>query len=304
MKTLDLLDLIEQPTNILSEESHETFGARLFKSLKKETRVYPRKKDSWTRGSGMGHLCPREEVLAYRKQKIRIRESSGAGLMIMSIGTRFHSWMQEHAAHMLVGSWRCKRKIAARSEGSYRVCGYRTDMDGHPRVPLPTFACPRCGARKWKFYEKMYSDEFYKVRGHPDGFSRLSDDPDDDEVLELKTQFEYGWKSSKEPYKAYMEQVQTYMWLTGLKRARIIMANKNGTGESPTGWFKEFVYGRDEQMIDMLKKKALEVKDGLRNNALPERICISKTCKRATDCDLVGHCFATEEGVVHGHAAY
>jgi hypothetical protein len=302
----DLLDLLNPSSVIMTDDAGETFGKRLFKSLKMEKKVEPITAKGWLRGSAIGDMCAREEVLVHRLQKTRIREESGGGAMVYGIGSNFHSWVQKNAHPFLVGTWKCMNRIRMPDwpKGAYRFCGYRTDSDEHPRVPLPKTACPRClGEDKWKYIERMYVNREYRVRGHPDGFRRITDDPDDDEILEFKTQAEWGWKTKVEPFAAYMKQVQVYLWLTGLKRARIVLVNKNGGGDSPNGWFKEHVYGRDENEIEMIKRNARNVWNGISENKLPERVCSTRSCKRAENCQLMNHCFATNEGVVYGHAA-
>lgn len=296
MNDNDLLDLLAPTSVVTVPYSETTFGEDLFKVLDGDNEIVkPMNHRSWIRGSAAAELCPREEIFAARHNQNRPREIGAAGHMYMGLGADWHKWVQKIAAKILVGTWMCK----ARPHRLAKACGYRTDVDRHPRIPFPDFSCPVCGAKKWVYVERTYRNKKLRLRGHPDGFRRITSDPNDDEILEFKTQQQWSWMSREEPWAHYMRQVQVYMLLTGLRRARIVLMNKAGSGEKPKGWFKEFTYGRDEHEIANIEKSIIELRAGLKNNSLTNRICVSRKCDRAKECPMVKRCFATEEGVIN-----
>ena len=295
----DLLGFLEVH-NIASprKAAKEDFGVALLGVIGSVKKVPPLTPRSYLRGSSMGDLCAREEILAARFGKVRLRTIDPGTAMVMGIGRNFHTWVQHVGHRLLVGSWECKSKVRISGYAYALPCNYRTDSDGHPRIPKPEGPCPKCGGvGRWKYVEHLYKDKELLVRGHPDGFRRITDDPEDDEILEFKTAAEWPWKRQDEPYQVYQAQVQVYLWLTGLKRARIILVNKNGGGDKGKGWFKEFEYGRDEQEIARLKQRAIDIHAGIKTNKLVSRICVDDRCKRAKDCEMAYHCFRTKEGV-------
>ena len=218
--------------------------------------------------------------------RIKEKEETKAGMgMSYALGTQLHTWIQKTAASLLVGVWKCRR------------CGLRTDADGSLRVPMPK-QCPRCLNSKFKYFERKYYDADYLIGGHPDGFRRVVDgDPSEDEVLEFKGLAEYPWKSMEQPWQSWIEQIQTYMWLCKLKRGRVIVFNKNGSGNTPKNWIKEFSIGEDEHELRIIKRRIEVTRTGLRLNVLPRRICTTDKCERAEDCYTKGQCFDTQEGM-------
>lgn len=288
----ELLNLLARPELTALSSQQEPFIKQLFKILTVEEETQPlgdgTGKNDWIRASAIGYLCSREENIVSRQRLTRTRKRHAGVSMAMAIGSGYHRWLQDAAAELLVGVWKCLNRPSGE-----RTCGWRTDRDGQLRVPRPT-ECPQCSRKfgSWGYVEKVYSDKKYRVRGHPDGFRRLNDNPEDDEVLEFKTKFAYGWKNMDEPDLGWQLQLQAYMWLTGLKHGRIIVANKDGSGESPTNWLKEYTYARDEFEIEQFKDAVEKVWEGNRTRSTSKRICQSRDADRANDCPIADLCFS------------
>jgi len=184
---------------------------------------------------------------------------------------------------LLVGKWRCEK------------CKKYFPSKGMERIPMPD-GCPSCGNEGLRYVEREYKDPRTRLRGHADGFLRINpNDPDEDEHLEFKTRGPWIWRYRQEPYIEDIEQAQAYLYLTGLKRTRIVWVNKGGTGEDPKGWFKEWTYTRDDAIIEKLVRRCTSVFEGLKTGELPPKICVASDCEKAKACPLVQTCFYTVE---------
>ena len=124
--------------------------------------------------------------------------------------------------------------------------------------------------------------------------------PDDEpEILEIKTINERGFGyvdpiMGGRPKVEHVAQVQAYMWLSGLKRARILYIKKD-LSVGPDKVMCEHVVERDESIIDGIKAMLVEcarVVDG-ELDSIPDRLpeCKSKTSTKARWCAGKNPCF-------------
>ena len=150
----------------------------------------------------------------------------------------------------------------------------------------------------WTYEELEFVNDEYRLTGHMDGVLVWGED--DIEALELKTISSRGYDNvdtalGGRPKREHIIQVQSYMWLTGLQKARLVYINKDLNKLFPEG-ICEHVVERDEAQIKliqgMLKDCATAADLGL-DVPLYDRIeaCPKKSAYRAKDCKVRDYCF-------------
>lgn len=265
--------------------------------------VAPMNSDDWIRISSLGSVCPREEVLRY------IHSVPNKKLIGPDLGLTFEEghavhWMMQNkvmpATGLFVGTWRCT------------WCGesYGSIKDG--LVPRPD-ACLRCGSiageavrsnnRKqllvrdnaFLFVEEYIFNNEYMVGGSPDGYI-VDGDPfnfklEDLIIAEFKSTSSNNFDKYKlSPDFMHSIQCQFYMWLSGIKRAKIIYINKGVFG---IDGIIEHDVKYDQESLDIGIMAISTIRNGLLTGEVPDRIaCSNEGCKRATDCNVSKQCFS------------
>jgi hypothetical protein len=295
-----LYDLVRKQKKTAS--AHELIE----KALREEIREYPpMTADSWMRVSSMGGICPRQEVLASRLGVTR-REGIDPDLgMVFAMGHALHWAMQNIVmaeTNRIVGSWRCtwcgevygslKEGLIPRPERCMRCGALAT---GVPRINNKPDYSVRSDA--FLFVEEWVGDYEYMIGGHPDGFFVDGDPynfkPEQVIVLEFKSCSENSFvKYKKAPDFMHVIQSQTYMWLTGFKRAKIIYVNKGKFGMEGV---VEHDVQYDQESIDLVKTAIKQIREGIAGGPLPPRdACEHSNCPRARSCIVAQDCFTTQ----------
>lgn len=250
-----------------------------------ETReVLPLVQNGQLRASGLSGLCPREEVLASQLKLIRKDEVSAELGLIFAHGKGLHWVLQnEVLAHTraLVGIWTCLG--CAKTFGALEP----NLAEKHSFVPQPS-ACDVCKSTEFVYREQHFHNDEYRVGGHPDGFLVLPGMPGIG-IVECKSIGSHRvWEVKHTPDMGHVVQTQAYMWLTGLKWAKILYWEKGGSGINA---LIEHAVERDEEAIEAIKSMLQSIWKGLETGELPERICAVSDCPRAKKCSVVQQCF-------------
>lgn len=256
---------------------------RLVESRDKE----PLKPDAYLRASGLHVLCPREEALASRLGMIRKDQVNADLSLVFAHGEGLHYALQNHVlpdVGAIVGVWRCVE--CAKQFGALS----QPIQETQSLVARPAKCV--CGCEDFLYREQHFVNEAYNVGGHPDGFLVLQGMPGLG-IVECKSIAAHlAWEIKDVPKTEHAIQTQAYMWLTGLKWAKILYWNKGGHGLAA---LTEHTLERDEETISRIQRLIRDVRAGLDpSNPLPARICATNTCPRAGKCSLVEQCFAPE----------
>lgn len=263
----------------------------LLESMPEKRRDQTPYEGMWFRSSGLYRLCPRSLQLGKEHgvnlaidvdSKLRWIFGSGTAIhtqfqqdYLPTLGNVFQGWWSKN------GSDEPWHKGESLSEGSLSN-KWTTKPDGND----------------WQYEELEFVNEEFRLTGHCDGVLVWGED--DVEALELKTISSRGYDNvdpalGGRPKAEHVIQVQAYMWLMGLKRARLVYINKDLNNLFPTG-ICEHVVERDDAKIKliqgMLKDCATASDLGLEVD-LFDRIdeCPKKSAYRAKDCKVRDYCF-------------
>lgn len=260
-----------------------------------EKRVkHPMREDDWVRVSSIGSMCPREEVLVAKHHLLREEYIGGDQGINFALGHAVHWMMQNRAVGLtgaLVGSWRCT------------WCGETYGSRAKGLLPMPV-SCIRCGAisgdaprvhnrpdgsrpNAFLYVEEFVGNEEFKIGGHPDGYLASENDT---WLLEFKSTNDNNFRKYKEsPDFVHVIQAQCYLWLTGLRKAKIVYFNKNGSKDS---FIREHDMNYDPEVIERVQQTIREVRAGIVGGPTPERtICFEYDCSRAINCKARDYCF-------------
>lgn len=235
------------------------------------------------RVSELADLCPREEVLAATMKFVRHRSVDADLSMIFAHGHALHWVLQNKilpGTGALVGIWRClecsKEYGKLEEPFAQSVLVHRPDK------------CA-CGSEEFLYREQFFYNKGYNIGGHPDGFLVLPGLPGKG-IVEAKSISSRGaWEVRQTPNMGHAIQAHCYMWLTGLQWAKILYWDKGGQG---TTALVEHTLERDEETIESIKMTIRSIWDGLKTELLPQRICTTPSCPRASKCSLKAACFA------------
>ncbi len=247
----------------------------------------PTEETLYLRASSLATMCARKAVLCGIHKVDDVREDNVDTLYNFDIGSGMHYAMQNLVlpiVGVIRGCWRC-------------ACGRRYGKQEAGR-PWISFAiarpeeCP-CGYPEMTYEEYTVRDAEHCTGGHMDGLLEVPERPDLG-VLEIKSIGANGARKVKEaPQLDHVVQIQTYLWLTGLKWGRVLYLDK-----SVFGWDKgavEHHIERDEEMIEGVKSLLMSVKRGLSLQILPDKVCAHRGCERAQACCVLEECFGKRE---------
>lgn len=213
--------------------------------------------------------CARQEV--YRKLGLHFGEpisprvrrifDNGHGLHY-----RLHCYLRDMG--VLEGNWECGK------------CHHKY-WDG------PGLAeCPKCKAPLWdqEYKEVQVENEELNVIGHTDGVCHFPGLPK--MLAEFKSINSNGWKQLIQPMEKHIEQATIYMKCLGIMRTMFWYENKDNQE------IKEYVVPFSPVMWARLDRRMCDIRDGLSEKVLPDRICETAGCARAVKCDHKEMCFS------------
>lgn len=262
----------------------------------------PLTSDDWLRGSSIGKLCPRQEVLCARTGAVREDNISGDLGMVFEIGHAIHWVMQNRvlSGHGLVGRWRCtwcgesygsfKEGLVRRPESCIRcgaIAGDEPRIDGRPDKTVR--------ANAFFYVEQWVGDKQHRVGGHPDGFLVGKGI----EVFTMKDLILLEFKSAssrtmvgfkKAPDFMHVIQCQIYMWLTGCRRAKVVYIDKGTFGLAALA---QHDLDYDTEIVERVKEAIASVWEGIAGGEIPKReMCAVQSCPRAQGCIVSDACFS------------
>jgi hypothetical protein len=250
------------------------------KNIRREQEVLPLQPDSWIRASGIGWMCPREEVLCARHGVVRKEVVGPDTMWTYDVGTGMH-WVMQNLVlgprGLITGCWRCR--ACGAEQGGY---------EDHKLLAYPEH-CPACEdpVLGFEYVEMRVADEELRVHGHVDGFH-----PNGDDTWEFKTSNSYAMKAIKSGviWPAYVEQADTYMEMSDRKRTRMVFIDKDKTTIAQA--WHQVILPRSKSRWTAVRRKVLVLREGLSGGKLPGKVCATKTCNRAEGCSVVKQCFA------------
>lgn len=230
--------------------------------------VPPPNRNTYFRASQMSDMCPREEYLAAKHNFTRKRELSHHFGTACGLGKSFHWWFRNDVLGpmgVLIGKWECNK------------CYKFVDEQRMPSEP-------HCTESRWQFVEPAYFDKELMITGHSDGVIRWNLE---EMLLELKSANTRGFNEflKNGPPKYYSDQIQMYLFFSGLKKALLLYQNKDSSKKH------QMVIDRDDSRIAILRSKVAAYRNGMDKNQAPDRVCVSSDCPRAQQCQLREICF-------------
>lgn len=250
----------------------------------------------YIRASSVPSLCAREEVLC-ALHRFNRKDDVDAGLnLTFAHGTALHWAVQNQILGpmgVLYGTWRCDACSHLHGEG---ISPDSVGGNSRERARVADWAIPRpktcskCSRTEFTYVEHKFIDSTLRMSGHSDGFLVVPGLPGMG-ILEVKS---IGQRSAREiqnvPQIAHVVQAHVYMMFTGFKWAKILYWQK---GEFGLKALVEHHVERDEETIFRITQLVESVWSGIDDESLPERICASATCPRASSCQVAKLCFAT-----------
>lgn len=273
--------------------AEETFSQGSLKTLiqlnyKEKKTVYPLKKGDCIRSSGFASLCPREEVLAALYNIIRSEEFDANSLLTFSLGTDFHSRLQDEILPrigVMFGAWKCNNCSKV-----FGGMGKKKGFDFDAMITKPV-KCTKCHSSDFRYQEHSFKDTEHGISGHPDGFIVIPG-RDGPGVIEAKS---IGAKGAAEirkcPKFEHVIQAQLYLMFTGFKWSVLLYWDKSSYGLNA---LTEHFIDRDEDTISLINETLQSVWSGLDGGPLPERICGTIEAPRAKTCACASKCFMKE----------
>lgn len=263
----------------------------LLDSMPEERRDQTPYEGMWFRSSGLYRLCPRSLQLG-KEHGVNLALKVDSKLRwIFGSGTAIHTQFQQDYLPTLGDVF----------QGWWSKVG--SDQEWHKGEALEGGSLSHKWTTKpegsgWQYEELEFVNEEFRLTGHCDGVLVWGED--DIEAFELKTISSRGYDNvdpalGGRPKGEHVIQVQAYMWLMGLDRARIVYVNKDLNMLFPEG-ICEHVVERDEAQIKLIQgmlrdcAKAADLGLGI---DLHERIpeCSKKSAYRAKDCAVRDQCF-------------
>jgi hypothetical protein len=254
--------------------------------FRSEREVPPLKAGDWMRVSRLANTCPREEVLCARNGVVR-KDVVEADLMLTFLHGKALHWALQNdllvSIGVMMGKWRC---ISCGKE-----FGGGDKNFEQTQVRCPT-TCNACGKSEFLYLEQYFGNPDYHIGGHPDGFLVVPGLPGVG-LLEAKSISPKGaWEIRNTPKMDHVIQVQIYLWLTGLKWAKILYWDKAGMGTSA---LVEHLVLKDDDTIEKLKQMIKQIWEGIAGGPVPNPICANSSCPRAKACVVAAPCFAPVE---------
>ena len=281
-----ILDDVMRPQKVLTDRRLQE---ALTQSMPEERRDQTPFKGMWFRSSGLYRLCPRSLQFG-KRDGVNLAINVDSRLRwIFGSGTAIHTQFQQDylptLGDVFQGWW---------TRGSDEFVKGEPLKTGSLKNKWTT----RPQGEGWQYEELEFVNDEYRLTGHCDGVLVWGED--DVEALELKTISSRGYDNvdpslGGRPKGEHVIQVQAYMWLMGLDRARIVYINKDLNMLFPKG-ICEHIIERDEAKIKliqgMLRDCATAADLGF-DVPLYDRVpeCSKKSDYRAKDCAVRDQCF-------------
>jgi len=318
----NIIKSIKKDTSTVEESTIPIRDVRLvdwgIENLKSEDTIRPMKSGTYIRASGLGGVCAREEVLAARHDIIRTKPWSSDIKWAMAIGTGLHYVFQNEILgprKLLTGQWKCSN--CNRIHGSFSEptvmpdgcdgCGFKSgtlicvkchneckrNRDPEIDKSYTNKVCEQCG-EAWEVVPVMFEyvelylvDHELGIHGHTDGFHPIPTD-----MWEFKTANGWSMKGFRngDIYDKYKVQAQFYLATANRRRMRFVFLDKS-TNSIKDSWLEVFV-NRDQQQFDEIRSNIIALREGLDGGPLPKRICGTRSCPRAKECQLEDICFS------------
>lgn len=247
--------------------------------LRSTEKVEPMKPDDLVRASGLGKMCPREEVLCSKLGLARTVVRTEDNEWWFGMGTAIHHLFQSvllGPRGLLLGHWRCVSCGAEFGGQGNRVAWY-----GH---------C--CEDAEPILIEDYVVDTELGIHGHPDGEIVFPGLPR--AVIDFKSANDRSFQRlSLEPDEAHVDQLMFYMHAMKMKVGVLLYINKHAQRFSQVlaeHWF-EF----DQEVFENgIVQKIKALREGLRRGVLPGRTCVSGDDWRAAECSCRAACFQAD----------
>ena len=263
----------------------------LFDSMPEKRRDQTPYEGMWFRSSGLYRLCPRSLQLGKEHGVNLAIEVDSKLRWIFGSGTAIHTQFQQDylptLGDVFQGWWSKLESDQPWHKGEELTGG-----------SLSNKWTKRPEGKGWQYEELEFVNEEFRLTGHCDGV--LVWNEDDIEALELKTISSRGYDNvdpalGGRPKGEHVIQVQAYMWLMGLDKARIVYINKDLNKLFPEG-ICEHIVERDDAQIKLIQgmlKECAKASDLGLEVPLYDRIdsCPKKSAYRAKDCKVRDHCF-------------
>jgi len=275
--------------------------------------IPPRNQGDTFRGSSIGYMCPRQEVLCSLGGHWRQDEISPDLDFIFACGTGIHEAIQQSFFRgLMIGAWRCLGCGAEYGSmqqpiASPKKCdSMRWNRETQEPEPCPNHNYHEDVVLDWHLPGFAYKEidlslsDPIQLYSHPDGILwRGSGECPDDismddpmlEVLELKSAswvamlYGYGHgEIANAPVPYHVDQVMLYMYILGIKRGRLVYVDKSGRGlrssfiEHPVVLDRKYV---EERVIG----RFLSI----------DRACPNKSCSRARACPVRKECWTSQQ---------
>lgn len=232
----------------------------------------PPKEGQTFRASGLSKMCPREEVLCFLHDIKRTVKIDSRLQRTFDIGESFHSLVQNKwfgKWGWLIGDWSCAN----------RRCPNVWKNQKKPQ------ACS-CGSQEF-FYDELTFGPTQGITAHLDGIVEKNGFR---KVVELKTcnskVFKFLTEVRGDALEQHKDQINTYMWISGVKVGTIIYLDKD-----ESNW-KQFPQHFDQARMDALLGKIRAAHEGMKTKTPPRGICEKKDCARAKSCSVRDLCFS------------
>jgi len=241
------------------------------------------------------HACHRKLVYKYYAYKGICSPSEPAANFIdpqlqrifdNGHGLHFRLGKNLEATGILKGVWKCR--------SCTKVFG-KKDALGIARPKK----CD-CGGEKFGYIEVGFYDSDTMIGGHVDGILDLrgrggipedASEEDSHLLIDFKSIRSEAFKRLIAPKDAHFTQMQTYLYLSGLKSGKFLYENKNDQN------FREFLVPRDEACAKKIRsdgenlKRIVTSTNSKGQHTLPPRAHKKNNTKECVECSFRSHCW-------------
>jgi hypothetical protein len=274
-------------SDVLAQVSPRGSLKTLIEQQFRESReVPPLTSDGYVRASGFADMCPREEVLCGLHEVTRTKTVDPGLNLIFTHGHSLHWGLQNIVLPKigcLIGVWKCVKCMK-------RYGRYEQGVPLDSTLVRRPKACV-CECEEFIYDEISLVNHEYRVTGHPDGFLVLPGLPSIGLFEAKSIGPKQAWMIKNGPLMGHVIQVQLYMWMTGVKWSKVLYWDKSKFGmDSLTEHQVDF----SPETLEVLKKSLSSIWTGIQTGILPEKICTTESCPRATSCPVKSICFSEE----------
>lgn len=241
------------------------------------------------------HACHRKLVYKYYEaQGICSPSEPTAGLIDPQLQRIFDNG---HSMHFRLGK-NLEKTGLLKGRWSCRSCSKKFGKKDLLGVRQPN-KCD-CGGDKFQYHEVGFYDPDTMIGGHVDaildlrGFNDVPEDASEEEghlLVDFKTIRAEAFRKLAFPKESHFIQMQTYLYLSGLKFGKFLYENKNDQ------MFKEFLVPRDESCIEKIKADGQRLKQIVTStnskgqHTLPPRAHKKSNVKECVECSFRSHCW-------------